>query len=125
MKVVLFSLLMFVSLVSSGQSEFPLQLMEPTDIKDIERLDYEVVRLNAKIRQCVAAGLAPVIECHCFYPDKLASALNLYRAVLEKHPDWENRAVLWWGSATSTPSNLHLGGLKRTIEKSCQNLVSR
>ena len=91
MKVVLFSLLMFVSLVSSGQSEFPLQLMEPTDIKDIERLDYEVVRLNAKIRQCVAAGLAPVIECHCFYPDKLASVPFSGGAVRQAHP----RTFIW------------------------------
>ena len=125
MKVVLFSLLMFVSLVSSGQSEFPLQLMEPTDIKDIERLDYEVVRLSAKIKQCAAAGLAPAIECHCFYPGKLTSAINIYHTVIEKHPDWENRALLWWNSSRTIPSNLDMGGLKLTIEESCQNLVSR
>lgn len=125
MKVVLFSLLMSISLSAIGQSGLPLQLVEPTDIKDIERLDYEVVRLNAKVRQCVAAGLAPVTECHCFYPGKLAAAINLYRTVVEKHPEWENRAVLWWDSARSIPSNLHMGGLRRTIERSCQSLVSR
>ena len=123
MKVIVFSLLMFIPLVSGGTSGFPLELMEATDIQDIERLDYEVVRLNAKIKQC-AAGLAPAIECHCFYPNKLASAINVYQTVLKKHPDWENRAVLWWDSARTTPSNLHLGGLKLTIEKPCQNLVS-
>ena len=125
MKVVLFSLLMFVSLVSSGQSEFPLQLMEPTDIKDIERLDYEVVRLSAKIKQCAAAGLAPAIECHCFYPGKLTSAINTYHTVIAKHPDWENRTLLWWNSSRTIPSNLDMRGLKLTIEESCQNLVSR
>jgi len=124
MKVIVYSLLMFVPLVFGGTPGFPLQLMEPTDIRDIERLDYEVVRLNAKIRQCAAAGLAPAMECHCFYPSKLASAINVYQTVLEKHPDWENRAVLWWDSAGAMPSNLHLGGLKLTIEKPCQNLVS-
>ena len=124
MKVIVFSLLMFIPLVSGGTSGFPLELMEATDIQDIERLDYEVVRLNAKIKQCAAAGLAPAIECHCFYPNKLASAINVYQTVLEKHPDWENRAVLWWDSARTMPSNLHLGGLKLTIEKPCQNLVS-
>jgi hypothetical protein len=124
MKAIVFSLLMFIPLVSGGTPGFPLELMEPTDIRDIERLDYEVVRLNAKIRQCAAAGLAPAIECHCFYPNKLASAINVYQTVLEKHPDWENRAVLWWDSARTMPSNLHLGGLKLTIEKPCQNLVS-
>ena len=51
MKVIVFSLLMFIPLVSGGTSGFPLELMEPTDIQDIERLDYEVVRLNAKIKQ--------------------------------------------------------------------------
>ena len=124
MKAIVFSLLMYVALAFGGTSGFPLELMEPTDIQDIERLDYEVVRLNAKIKQCAAAGLAPAIECHCFYPNKLASAINVYQTVLEKHPDWENRAVLWWDSARTMPSNLHLGGLKLTIEKPCQNLVS-
>jgi hypothetical protein len=119
------SLLMFTPLVSSGAPGFPLELMELNDIRDIERLDYEVVRLNAKIKQCAAAGLAPAIDCHCFYPNKLASAIYVYQTVLEKHPDWENRAVLWWDSARTIPSNLHMGGLKLTIEKSCQNIVSR
>jgi hypothetical protein len=124
MKVIVFSWLMFIPLVSAGTPGFPLELMEPTDIQDIERLDYEVVRLNTKIKQCAAAGLAPTTKCHCFYPNKLASAINAYQMVLKKHPDWENRAVLWWDSATTMPSNLHLGGLKLTIEKPCQNLVS-
>ena len=91
---------------------FLFELMEAADIRDIERLDYEVVRLSAKIKQCAAAGLAPAIECHCFYPDKLTSALNLYRAVLEKHPDWENRAVLWWDSATTHTLEPSSGRLK-------------
>lgn len=125
MKVVVISLLMFIPLVSSGEPAFPLELMERNDIQDIERLDVEVDRLNAKIKQCAAAGLAPALECHCFYPDKLASAIVVYQSVLEKHPDWENRAVLWWDSERTVPSNLHMGGLKLTIEKSCQNLVSR
>ena len=125
MKVIVFSLLMFIPLVSSGTPVFPLELMEPTDIVDIERLDYEVVRLNAKIRQCAAAGLAPEIECQCFYPDKLASVIDVYQTVVEKHPDWENRVVLWWDSARTIPSNLHMGGLKLKIKKSCHNLVSR
>ena len=125
MKVVVISLLMFIPLVSSGEPAFPLELMERNDIQDIERLDVEVDRLNAKIKQCAAAGLAPALECHCFYPDKLASAIVVYQSVLEKHPDWENRAVLWWDSERTVPSNLHMGGLKLTIEKTCQNLVSR
>ena len=125
MKVIVFSLLMFIPLVSSGAPVFPLELMEPTDIVDIERLDYEVVRLSAKIKQCAAAGLAPAIECHCFYPGKLTSAINIYHTVIEKHPDWENRALLWWNSSRTIPSNLDMGGLKLTIEESCQNLVSR
>ena len=125
MKVIVFSLLMFIPLVSSGAPVFPLELMESTDIEDIERLDYEFVRLNAKIRQCTAAGLAPAIECHCFYPDKLASVIDVYQTVVEKHPDWENRVVLWWDSARTIPSNLHMGGLKLKIKKSCHNLVSR
>ncbi|MFP6805151.1 MAG: hypothetical protein VCA12_18710 [Pseudomonadales bacterium] len=124
MKAIVFSLLMFIPLVFGATPGLPLELMEPTDIRDIERLDYEVVRLNAKIKQCAAAGLAPATECHCFYPNKLASAINVYQTVLEKHPGWENRAVLWWDSARTMPSNLHLGGLKLTIEKPCQNLVS-
>ena len=102
MKVIVFSLLMMMPLASGGTSGFPLELMEPTDIRDIERLDYEVERLNA---------------------NKLESAISVYQTVLKKHPDWENRAVLWWDSTRTTPSNLHLGGLKLTIEKPCQNLV--
>ncbi len=125
MKAIVFSLLMYVALAFGGTSGFPLELMEAADIRDIERLDYEVVRLSAKIKQCAAAGLAPAIECHCFYPGKLTSAINIYHTVIEKHPDWENRALLWWNSARTIPSNLDMGGLKLTIEESCQNLVSR
>lgn len=130
MKIVVFSLLMSMSLMSmplmsTGVPALPLELMKPSDIRDIERLDYEVVRLTAKIKQCAAVGLAPATECHCFYPKKLASAINVYQTVLEKHPDWENRAVLWWDNDRTIPSNLHMGGLRLTIEKSCQNLVSR
>ena len=125
MKAIVFSLLMYVALAFGGTSGFPLELMEAADIRDIERLDYEVVRLSAKIKQCAAAGLAPAIECHCFYPGKLTSAINFYNTVIEKHPDWENRALLWWNSSRTIPSNLDMGGLKLTIEESCQNLVSR
>jgi hypothetical protein len=125
MKAIVLSLLVFFPLVSSGGPGFPIEIMRTSDIQDIERLDYEVDRLNAKIKQCAAAGLAPAIECHCHYPDKLASAIDAYQSVLEKHPGWENRAVLWWDSARTTPSNLHMGGLKLTIETPCQNIVSR
>ena len=125
MKVIVFSLLMLFSLVSSGAPAFPIEIMETSDIQDIERLDHEVDRLNAKIKQCAAAGLAPAVECHCRYPVKLASAIYVYQSVLEKHPDWENRAVLWWDSERTIASNLHMGGLKLTIDKPCQNIVSR
>jgi hypothetical protein len=125
MKVIVLSLLMYVALAFGETSEIPLELMEAADIRDIERLDYEVVRLSAKIKQCAAAGLAPATECHCFYPGKLTSAINVYHTVIEKHPDWENRALFWWNSAKTIPSNLDMGGLKLTIEESCQNLVSR
>ena len=125
MKAIVFSLLMYAALAFGGTSGFPLELMEAADIRDIERLDYEVVRLSAKIKQCAAAGLAPAIECHCFYPGKLTSAINTYHTVIEKHPDWENRTLLWWNSSRTIPSNLDMGGLKLTIEESCQNLVSR
>ena len=94
MKAIVFSLLMYIPLAFGGTLGSPLELMDPTDIQDIKRLDYEVVRLNAKINQCAAAGLAPAIECHCFYPHKLASAINVYQTLLEKHPSWENRRVL-------------------------------
>ena len=56
MKAIVFSLLMYVALAFGGTSGFPLELMEAADIRDIERLDYEVVRLSAKIKQCAAAG---------------------------------------------------------------------
>jgi hypothetical protein len=125
MKAIVFSLLMYVSLAFGGTLGSPLELMDPTDIQDIERLDYEVVRLNAKINQCAAAGLAPAIECHCFYPHKLASAINVYQTLLEKHPNWENRRVLWWNSTGTIASNLHMASLKLIIKKPCQNLVSR
>lgn len=125
MKVVVLAVLLMLPLQSAGQATFPVQLKENSDIQDIESLEQEVDNLTSKIRQCAAAGLAPAIECHCLYPNKLASTINAYYEVLEKHPEWENRAVLWWDNQRVTPSNLHMGGIRTTIEKPCRNIVSR
>ena len=97
----------------------PVELIRHSDIEDVRKLGVEVDRLTAKVRQCAAAGLASPSKCHCYYPARLASAKGLYQRVLAKHPDWENRAVLWWNRERTYPSNLHFGGLKVQFSQSC------
>jgi hypothetical protein len=125
MKVIVFSLLIFFLLMANGATTSPIELLEPKEILDIEHFDQKLERLKAKINQCAAAGLASSVECHCFYPDKLASAKKSYKIIAEKHPDWVDRAILWRDSKRAHPSSLHMGGAKFAIEKSCQSFVSR
>lgn len=97
----------------------PVALNDDEEIRMIEQLDGQVDQLIAKVRQCAAAGLAPASECHCYYPGKLKSARRAYRQVLSRHPEWEDRAILWWYSGDQGPSNLHMGGLKNQIGRPC------
>ncbi len=97
----------------------PVELVRDSDIEDARKLGVEVDRLTAKVRQCAAAGLALPSKCYCYYPNRLASAKGLYQRVLAKHPDWENRAVLWWNRDRTYPSNLHFGGLKVQFSQNC------
>jgi hypothetical protein len=119
MKVLMFLVLLVVPGAGAASPKTPIELMNPADIADIEKLDRKVDRLIAKVRQCEAAGLAPSSQCICYYPGKFASAKSLYHSVLEKHPEWEGRAVLWWDNTRSYPSNIHLGGLRNQFEQSC------
>ena len=125
MKVIVFSLMIFFPLIASSGKTSPVELLKQNDILDIEYLEQKLMRLKAKMNQCEAAGLASSAECHCLYPDKLASAIESYKLVIEKHPSWVNRAILWWDSKRMIPSNLHMGVAKLSIEKPCQSFVSR
>lgn len=100
-------------------SESTIELHRSADIADIERLDEELTRLVAKVRQCAAAGLAPVSDCYCVYPSKLEATRRVYSHLLDKHPEWEDRSVLWWNEDRSYTSNLHLRGLRDKIEQPC------
>lgn len=104
-------------LTPAQSSAKPIELMHPADIADIEKLDREVSQLFAKVKQCAAAGLAPVTECFCYYPGKLASARDTYESVLAKHPDWEDRSVRWRDEPYI--ANFHMAGLRPHMEHSC------
>jgi hypothetical protein len=104
-----------------GAAASTLVLEKAGDIRDIEQLDTEVDRLVSKVRQCAAAGLAPVSQCFCYYPAKLASTRVAYYKVLIKHPHWEDRAIRWQYNTSS--AELHLGGLKKRIQ-ACNGGVS-
>ncbi len=103
----------------NAQASPPIALNDEHQIEIIEQLDGRVEQLVAKIRQCAAAGLAPVSECHCRYPRKLESAKRAYQRVINEHPEWEGRAVLWWDDSAPRPSNLHMGGLEHRFAQSC------
>jgi len=114
-------LLIFLLFVSpQALTEEPLlELHASSDIADIERLDQEVSRLIAKVRQCAAAGLAPASECYCLYPAKLESTREVYSSLLDKHPHWEDHSLRWRNEDRALTSNLHLRGLRSRIEQPC------
>lgn len=111
--------LLFLGLSGIASAQPPIALNDDEAIRIIENLDGRVDQLIAKVRQCAAAGLAPMSECHCRYPVKLESAREAYEEVLMRHPEWENRAVLWWDAGEPRPSNLHMGGLKNRFDQPC------
>lgn len=117
--------LLMTALLAQGAPHHPIELLDENEIHDIEALDTAVNQLSAKMRQCVAAGLAPATQCHCLYPRKLASAKAAYFDLLAKYPNWAGRAVLWWDLSGAYSSNLHMGGLKHTIGQPCNNIVSK
>lgn len=112
-------LLMILPVKAASDSLTPIQLTARQEIADIEELDAAVDQLNNKMRQCAAAGLAPLPECHCRYPRKLALTKTALNRVLNKYPQWQNRAVLWWNTHGTRPSNLHLGGVGTRIGLPC------
>lgn len=115
----LMTLLMLLVFPIGASASPPIALNSDDEIQVIEQLDGRVEQLVAKIRQCAAAGLAPASECHCYYPEKLESARQAYQQVVNRHPEWEGRAVLWWEDSAPRPSNLHMGGLKNRISRPC------
>ena len=100
-------------------SEEAITLERTEEIRVAKELDRRVDGLIAKVRQCAAAGLAPAAECHCYYPSKLDATLNSYEAMLARHPDWEDRTLLWWEDNRAYPSNLQLRGLKVRLSRPC------
>ncbi|MBT4162054.1 MAG: hypothetical protein HOC70_13230 [Gammaproteobacteria bacterium] len=116
-KTILFFILVVVS--TEARSDQTIELHRTNDIADIELLDRELTQLVAKVRQCAAAGLAPASDCYCYYPTKLESTRVVYHQVLERHPEWLDRSVLWWDQSRSFTSNLRLRGLKQHIEEPC------
>ena len=116
-KVIL--LLILIAVPVEVCSDQTVELHRSSDIADIELLDRELTRLVAKVRQCAAAGLAPASECYCYYPSKLESTREVYREVIDRHPDWVDRSLLWWDESRSFMSSLHLRGLKTHMEQPC------
>ncbi|MFT7220634.1 MAG: hypothetical protein ACI8Z1_002253 [Candidatus Azotimanducaceae bacterium] len=112
-------LLVMLPLVVASALLSPIKITGPEEIADIEVLNAAVDSLSTKIRQCVASGLAPLLECHCQYPRKLETTRHAFVEVLEKYPEWQNRAVLWWDSSRTLPLNIHLGGVGSRISHPC------
>ena len=119
-----------ILLLLSGQagaepaSRLPLALHDAHDLRDIQTLSRDVDRLLTKIEQCAVAELAPVAQCHCQYPGKLARVKREIRQLLAKHPDWDNRALLWWGRGEADASSLHLGRVRRQLHQPCHAVVT-
>ncbi len=120
-----FIALMFLTLWSPVGAEPmpPLALQRAADVKEIARLAAEVDQLSAKMDQCLAAGIVPVGECHCQYPEKLSRALGAIEQTVAARPAWDNRPILWRHPETGRPANLHIGGLRHKLEKPCRHVA--
>ncbi len=105
-------------------SKHPLALHHSSELKEIEALDREVDQLLTKIEQCAVSELAPAGQCHCQYPGKLASVRVAITSLLEKHPDWGDRALLWWDRQTPYASSLHLGSVQNQLAQPCHAIVT-
>ncbi len=105
-------------------SKHPLALHYTPELSEVKALDREVDQLLTKIRQCAVAELAPVGQCHCQYPNKLASVKQSINDLLEKHPDWDDRALLWWDRQTPYASSIHIGGVQRQLDQPCNAVVT-
>ena len=115
-------MLLLLPLSLSAGSTHPVHVDSEAEIRDIQYLDARVEDLYTKMEQCVAADIAPVMECHCQYPGKLARVRDALENIIAKHPGWENRAVLWWDGRH--PANLNLAGLTNRITRPCQELLT-
>jgi hypothetical protein len=124
--VCLFFLLVSIQGVAlaDDSAKHPLALRQSSDLREVQALDREVDQLLTKIQQCAVAELAPAGQCHCQYPSKLASVKNSINRLLEKHPDWDDRALLWWDRQTTYASSLHLGGVQRQLDEPCNAVVT-
>lgn len=105
-------------------SQHPLAIHRHSDLNEIRALDQEVDDLLVKIEQCQVAELAPRGQCHCQYPGRLNAVRHAINQILEKHPEWRNRALLWWDRREVYASSLHLGGLQRQLDQPCEVLVT-
>ena len=116
-QLILFSFLV----VSSGEalSDRTVELHKVSEITDIEVLDQEVEQLVAKVRQCVAAGLAPASDCYCQYPSRLAATREAYHRVADKYPNWTDGSVRWWNEDRAFSSNLYLRWIRQQLEQPC------
>ena len=111
--------LMLLLLVALPATAATLELRDQDEIAAARALDQSMDGLVAKVRQCAAAGLAPAAECHCYYPAKLDSARSLYREVIDRHPEWEDRTLLWWEDGRASPSNVQMRGAKIRFATPC------
>lgn len=117
-------LLMFSQVFADQDVQHPLAIHRHSDMDEIRALDEQVDHLLVKIEQCQVAELAPIGQCHCQYPTKLNSVKQAMNRLLEKHPDWSNRALLWWDQRQTYASSLHLGGVQRQLDQPCEVLVT-
>ena len=116
-RTILLFFLLITSVSAAGNET--IELRTSSEIADIQLLDRQVEQLVAKVRQCAAAGLAPASDCYCYYPEKLASTRQVFRAVVSKHPDWADGSVLWRTDERSLSSSLYMRGIRQQIEQPC------
>lgn len=122
MLMLMFAIVLMLTAFPMSALAEPITLESNDEIRVARDLDRKVDNLISKVKQCAAAGLAPAAECHCYYPSKLDSALSSYESMLERHPEWEDRTLLWWDEKRNYPSNLHLRGLRVRFAEPCGQL---
>jgi hypothetical protein len=109
-----------LTILAEGVSPELIQLSEPADIHDAQRLNNEIDLLAEKVGQCTEQNLAEYKECFCLYPTELARVKIVYDSLLQEHPDWQDKTIFWWRDEGMDYSyNISMKSLELQLEKKC------
>lgn len=115
------ALMVFFSLIcpQMSYSDDNITLKNPEQILDATEINKAIELMSKNVMECVNKKIAPAKECFCLYPEKIKNFNMTVSGILDKYPEWENKAINWKLKDDPVGYNLYISGLRKQLQMKC------